>query len=458
MTSGLRTGTVRKLSIGAVLLFILLASVLLCPGAFAEGSGTWKNLSWTLNSSGTLTIEGTGKMADFSFENAETGAWKANDNRLKIKKVVIKKGVTSIGLYAFCGCWNITDITIPNSVTSINQFAFYSCEKLSSITIPDSVTELQHNPFAYADLTSINVDPGNKKFVSVDGVVFNKSKSTIIAYPSNRYDSYTIPNSVTRIGDGAFEGCILEDITIPDSVTSIGDTAFQNCSHLTSITIPKSVTSISNGFCNFCYEMTDIHVAADNPSFSSVNGVLFNKDQTTLLAYPTNKADMTYTVPGSVASIVLLACANNRNMTSLIVPGSVTEIGESAFSCCHNLTSAVILDSMTEISDSAFIGCENLVLSVLPDSTALRYAQASNTLHKTLKALSLPSDLTVIEAEAFAGLPIEAVIIPDTCKTIGSRAFADCEDLLYVSIPSGITGLPNDILQGSNKAQFVYRY
>ncbi len=210
--------------------------------------------------------------------------------------------VTSIGDYAFSGS-SITAVTIPNSVTNIGNFAFGYC----------------------FSLTNIMVDPLNSAFSSVDGVVFNQSQTTLVEYPGGKVGGYTIPNSVTSIGDGAFSGSSLTSVTIPNGVTSlgagafsgcfsltnitlgtgvtsIGDYAFEGCSGLTNVTIPNSVTSIGDYTFYFCTSLTNILVDPLNSAFSSVDGVLFNHNQTTLVEYPGGKFGG-YTIPNSVTKI-----------------------------------------------------------------------------------------------------------------------------------------------------------
>ena len=197
-----------------------------------------ENLTWTLNTDGLLTISGTGEMEDYSFRG--NVPW--NGLVDKINCVVIRNGVTSIGDYAFRGCTGLTSITIPDSVTKIDVYAFADC----------------------TGLTSITVSGGNKKFDSRNNCngIIETASNTLISGCKNT----DIPDSVTSIGDSAFDSCTgLTSITIPDSVTSIGDGAFGSCTGLTSITIPDSVTSIGASAFWDCTRLTSVCFMGDAP-------------------------------------------------------------------------------------------------------------------------------------------------------------------------------------------------
>ena len=191
-----------------------------------------------------------------------------------LTSITIPNSVTSIGTYAFYGCSGLTSITIPNSVTSIGGLAFHNCTGLTSITIPDSVTSIGGWAFnGCTGLTSINVASGNNYYSSNNGVLFNKKKTALIRYPEGKSQtSYTIPNSVTSIGNYAFCGCSgLTSITIPNSVTSIGNYAFWGCSGLTSITIPDSVTSIGGVAFDGCTGLKDVYYTGSKDEWEAIS-------------------------------------------------------------------------------------------------------------------------------------------------------------------------------------------
>ncbi len=283
----------------------------------AKGS----NLTWTLDSEGVLTISGSGAMKEYAPYKAP---WYGSSSR--VKSAVIAEGVTSIGDSAFCNCTSLTSVTIPNSVTSIGERAFSYCTSLTSVTIPNSVTSIGGGAFALStSRTGICVTEGYSHYANdASGVLFNKDKTTLVQCPG-AFAAYTIPNSVTSIGEFAFDGCAsLTSVTIPDSVTRIGDWAFSNCTSLTSVTIPDSVTSICDSAFNYCSSLTSV------------------------------------TIPDSVTIIGESAFRYCTSLTSVTIPDSVTSIGDSAFSDCTSLTSVTIPDSVTSIGGSAFGNCKSL--------------------------------------------------------------------------------------------------
>ena len=241
--------------------------------------------------------------------------------------VALPQTLRTIGKGAFGQCVNLTRINIPEGVTSIGDSAFLMCGSLTRLTIPDSVTSIEGNPFRHL-AAEILVSSQNPAISVVDGVVFNKDGTRLIACPSNKAGAYAIPQGVLEIGTHAFE----------------------NCNDLTDVTIPASVASIVGN--PFDFAQLELKLAPENPDFSLIDGVLFDQTGTRLLVYPCGRPGDTYEVP----------------------EGTV-EIGEFAFAGCQQLSAVTIPESVTVIGSNSFWNCENLRLYVWDGSYAQRYAR-----------------------------------------------------------------------------------
>jgi len=244
----------------------------------------------------------------------------------------------------------IGNYTIPDNVTNIEAGAFYGCDGLTGITIPNSLPSVAEGDFEWClDLT--NVIMGNS-VTNVGAYAFADCESLT---------GVTIGTNVTSIGNAAFLYCYsLTNLTIPGSVTSIGEEAFNSCLGLTNIMIPAGVTNIGQAAFNICISLTAITVATNNPSYSSVDGVLFDKSQTTLIQYPTAKPCGKYTVGNSVTSIGYGAFDYCASLTSITIGNSVTNIGDDAFEYCFSLTTVTIGNSLINIGEDAFGYCAGM--------------------------------------------------------------------------------------------------
>jgi hypothetical protein len=308
-----------------------------------------------------------------------------------------------IGDRAFIGCTGLNSVTIGNGVTEIGWFAFADCTGLSSITIGQSVatTAVWSFLLGCTGLTAIEVSPQNPVFSSVDGALFDKSGTTLYRVPSNRSGAYQVPGTVVAIGDGAFEGCVA----------------------LTSIAVPASVTSIALASIVELPALARIEVDSANQAYSSLDGVLFNKDRTELIRYPAPIAGA-YSIPAGVTSIggAFRGCAG---LTSISIPAGVTSIGGGAFAGCTGLTSVTLPAGVTEIGEGLFRGCT------------------------ALTSVSIPGVATSIGDYAFedcAGLT--SVSIPNSVTKIGYAAFRRCTGLASITIGRGVTAIQIEAFTG----------
>ena len=237
-----------------------------------------------------------------------------------LESVIIGDSVTSIGYATFRDCSSLSSVTIPDSVTEIGAEAFYYCSSLESVTIGDSITSIGNSVFRQC--SSLAEFKG--KFASEDGRCLIMD-GVLYSFAPAGLTAYTIPDSVTLIGDTSFAGCSnLASINISDSVTSIGEDAFVGCSSLLSVTIPDSITSIGEGAFSNCLSISS---ATISDSVTEIGGYAF------------------------------FAC---KSLTSITIPDSVTLIGNCTFYDCSNLMNVTIGDGITSIGHAAFYNCSSL--------------------------------------------------------------------------------------------------
>ena len=285
------------------------------------------SLRWEYDStSKQLSISGTGKMYNYSFEDSP---WRD----LEILSVVFSGSITSVGSYAFNMCKGLENISLPDTVIHIGEFAFNACVDLKRVELPDSISSLNSSAFIECpSLKEILVDTGNVNFYSdSNGVLYNKEQTKLIKAPSALLGSYAIPSSVDTISDYAFFGCSgLSSIEIPDSVTNIGHTVFYYCIGLTEIHIPESVTEIGGYAFSLCEKLEKVNIPS---GLTEISKNMFN------------------------------GC---ESITEISLPDSVTRIGPNAFNACKRLAEIDIPDFVNYIDDEAFGFCENLSEIVIP--------------------------------------------------------------------------------------------
>ena len=401
-------------------------------------SGVDGNITWKLMGNGTLYIDGKGDMPDYRDPlNYYEGPWYdasyVNDH--KILKVIIGKGVTSIGICAFSKCSRLKSIEIPDSVTSIGENAFSGCSSLSRIEIPDSVTSIGNGAFSgCSSLSRIEIPDS---VTSIEDCVFSSCSSL---------NSIKIPDSVTSIGAGAFQVCkSLSSIKIPDSVTSIGEWAFSDCSSLSRIEIPNSVTSIEYETFQFCNSLSSIEIPE---SITSIGDYTFRACS--------NLKNIE--IPESVTSIGKWAFRECSSLESIEIPNGVTSIGEYTFSGCSSLRSIEIPDSVTDIGMRTFEGCSSLKSIEIPESvTSIAYGIFLDC--SSLSRIEIPDSVTGIGWYAFSGCSgLNRIEIPDSVTGIGWYAFGDCSSLNSIEIGNSVTSIGNYVFSGcSNLSNICFK-
>jgi len=315
-----------------------------------------------------------------------------------IRYQAYKTSSNAIPDYSFRNCRWLTSLAIPNNVNSIGSLAFSNCTSLISMNIPQGISEIGYSAFNNCSaLTKIKVADENTDYCSLDGVLFDKDRKTLIQYPiGNSRTNYQIPQGVIEIGTSSFCGCRnLTSVSIPDGVTLIRDNAFKECLNLTEISIPESITEIGLWVFNYCIKLTSINVSPGNLKYSSSDGVLFDKNMRNLIQYPLGNSLTSYTIPANVtcSNCAFAGCGNlisigvsgdnmnycsvdgvlfdktqkiliqypiGNSRTSYTVNDSIHTIGLASFSYSKNLTSIILGNSLKQIRSASFLGCNHL--------------------------------------------------------------------------------------------------
>jgi hypothetical protein len=432
------------------------------PGAAREALITVSNSSTTKS----IRVQQAGT----SFELEEILYTALTDNTVAVTLKAYENGYSG-------------DITIPSeveyqdvtySVTSIGNNAFYYCSSLTSITIPASVTSIWGAVFqGCSSLTAITVEDANPNYASVDGVLFNKSKTQIIQYPAGKAGAYTIPNSVTSIGL-AFQGCSnLAAITIPNSVTSIGQLAFNGCSSLTAITIPASVTSIGWGAFFNCSSLATIEVNWGIPIAIADLVSEFNTYNCTLIV-PAGKVDI-YRAADVWKKFATIIETGDDAEPLTVEPGSLSFEAYGSQAINVTVTPAAAAWNVSKPADADWLKISypaegedwSFTVTVDPNPGAAREAMitvSNSSTNWSIPALqsatsfevdgilyTATTDNTVAVTAKDGGYTGEIVIPPTvTCEvngatysvtSIGSDAFEYCSSLTDITIPNSVTSI-----------------
>ena len=326
------------------------------------GIDSGKNVTYTMYDNGLLVLRGKGKMDYYTDDSHEKERYiyvrpwdfgvggKSWANEIKV--VRIENGITNIGAGAFSKCENLIRIEIPESVKEIGAEAFYRCENLKSVTFPSGITRIGKSAFYGTGLESL-----------------------------------TIPSGVKTIEEGSFEFCSIETLSIPEGVKAIEDSAFNYNGKLTSVSLPASLTSLGNYVFSGSPNLSHISISAQNPSYTLIEGSIYTKDGTELVALNPS-IDGIYTIPSGTKRIANGAVAV-RNLEGLILPDSVESVASYAFYTCPKLKAVYMPASVTSMGSklvSELAKYSGFVPFILYSGTEAQWNNINGGLPPTLSA------------------------------------------------------------------------
>ncbi len=309
--------------------------------------------------------------------------------------------VTRIGEGGFAECAGLRSVQLPGQLTTLEARAFAKCVQLTSIQLPNSVTTV-----------------GDECFSGCTAMT-----------------SAALSTHLRTIGERGFNNCgKLGSITLPEGLESIGVRGFYVCSSLKKIRIPASVNFIGSlAFCG-CSRLTAFDVAAGNSSYASVDGVLFDKAVTQLIAYPIRKTGEEYTIPNGVTTLDGDAFGDNRELRRVVMPSTVTTIHDGAFYHCNRLEEVTLSSGLTEIAEGVFFECDKLLEVVVPEGVT-KICDIAFAYCSSLKKVTLPETLEEIGSEAFYWCSsLEEIPLPVSLRRIGIMAFGGTSCLAQLAL------------------------
>lgn len=401
------------------------------------------------------------------------------------------EGVLTIGTSAFSGCKSLLSMNLPKRLGDFTS---------GSTTIPALANGTGVFPTADDDgngFNSVSITEGNALYASKDGILYTSDFKELVYCPPAKEGTVEVDARTERIGTnafanckkltaitfpadsvckqigaGAFSGCsLLVNMELPDSVAAIGEGAFLNCNELVSLRLPASLSSFDPAMLG-CKKLTDLTVSENNPNFSSVDGVLFSKDKTTLVYYLPTREDAEYTVPDGTKEIADKAFSENVSLTKVTLPASLERVGANAFSNCMSLETVSFAAESKQlvIDDRAFnntavssvslpagvsaLGDEVFTNSALAEIefaansslTALGNNVFSNT---DLVNVTLPAGLRVLGNSVFRNCTLlESAVLPEGLTTMGDATFYGCSALTSVSLPSTLHTMGTETFYG----------
>lgn len=367
------------------------SSIQTVGGSSFSGCGSLQSVNFTEKdangyqaSVGDYAFSGCGSLTGVNFSvNVTSIGEAAFDSCSSLKEITIPQKVVSIGERAFQGCIGLERIELPDGLENIDQRAFWYCSALTSIKIPDGVTEISYG--AFADCSSLENITFPERLTGMEYFAFSRCSSL---------KNIVLPEGITDIKQGAFEYCTnMESIILPESLISIDAGVFEGCERLEEIRLPQNVRDVYiDAFGNGeNISLKNIDVDSRNINYSSEEGVLYNKEKTSLLCYPNGKKENTFTIPDSVQHIGHRAFYRHEYLTNITIPQTVTDIDSIAFEG-GKLKDITILNKecvFYEDEDPDFLCISSdAVIHGYPGSTAEAYAKKYNHTFKAIEEQS----------------------------------------------------------------------
>lgn len=407
---------------------------------------------WSIDKDGVFTLKGTGYINLEFMSDEEADKWYEIlysgilDN---VKKVVFAEGIKNIPAGFLCdGNYSkIKSVSLPETLEEIGEYCFYS-GAYKEITIPKNVSKIGTSSFRSTSLESIFVDSNNQHFSSASGILFNKDKSELIRYPSDRNgSSYTISSMVKTIRESAFaENLHLKNLKIPSSVTDIGSETFEYCHKLKTVEFKANIDIINERMFSCCEKLKSIEIPntvieISNDAFSGCKNLTSVK------------------LPNNLQKIEYQAFADTE-LQELNIPKSVTEIGDGAFSGgnfkevevpagvkilegtfydCKALKKVILHEGLQVIGSSTFWNCKKLETITIP-STVTELGWNAFSCCEKLKSVTVPKSITSIGEQCFYNCTrLTTVSLPNALTSIGYSSFENCTSLTSIAIPNGVT-------------------
>ncbi len=402
--------------------------------------------------------------SDFTFSNGTITAYTGTDTNVVIPETINGEPVTGINYKVFRNNSKITSVTIPGSIKAIDERSFEYCTALTSVTLSEGLTSIADYAFAHA----------------------------------SKLASISIPSTVTTIGDSAFRWCSLSGgVTLNEGLVSLADYAFAE-TNITKLALPSTLESFGLQAIYNCTNMTTVSVNSSNKYFSVLSGILYNKNQTEVVACPPGLSASSISLPSTVTNIRERAFQGCTKIAGLNIPEGVTVLNSSVIMGCSALKKMTIPESLTYINiplgvnltSVTYNGSEAQWNNIKKSDFMGTLTSASKTYLKTDNTFAAPSDFTVdngiitayngtatevvipayidnveitgIGEHAFSNkATITSIVIPQTVKTIGSWAFNNLIYATKITLPDGITEIADNAfrnckaLTGNSNGKFV---